>query len=100
MRTPVKTISSLTVQRKLDLLNEALYADTRDLSIHVELVAGTDFLWVFKYCYGALWDTVKIETTVHLYIVLDKLTAEARYDPHTLRWYEEAWFTLQNCYQQ
>lgn len=93
MKNPLRTLKSLTVQRKLDWLNHCLYSDTDDIEIHVELVAGTDCIWIYEIFHGVTFDTLRCNKTETLYYQLDRLTQEARY--HTQdRWYDRARYAI------
>lgn len=94
MNNPLRTIKSLTVQRKLDWLNHCLYCDTDDIDIHVELVAGNDCVWIYEIFHDIVYDTLRCKKTDVLYYHLDRLTNEARY--HTQdRWYDRARYSIE-----
>lgn len=94
MRKPLRTLKSLTVQRKLDWVNYFTYVDTNDTEIHVELVAGTDCIWIYHIYHGVTFDTIKCSNTQSLYYRLDRLSEEARY--HTQdRWYDRARYAIE-----
>lgn len=90
MRDPIKTKDSLTVQRKLDLLNENLYADTDDIDIHVELACTQDYIIVIQYFHGAVYEVRHAYTASILYSILDDLSYEARFHSHET-WYDRAY---------
>ena len=89
MRQPLKTLKSLTVQRKLDWLNDCIYSDTNDVDIHVELVASSDCIWIYQIYHNIIFDTLRCNNTQTLYYQLDRLSQEARYHSQD-RWYDLA----------
>ena len=90
MRNPEKTRDSLTVQRKLDLLNEHLYADTKDIDVHVELTCTDDCVIVLMFFHKAVYDVRHAHSASILYSILDDLAYEARFHSHET-WYDRAY---------
>lgn len=90
MRNPIKTKDSLTVQRKLDLLNEALYADTNDLDVHIELACTEDCMLVICFFHGAVYEVRHAYSASILYSTLDDFWYEARFHSHET-WYDRAY---------
>lgn len=89
MRQPLRTMKSLTVQRKLDWLNHCLYCDTNDIDIHVELFASHDHIAVYEIYHEIVYDVILCKTVEALYKILDRLALEARFHSHDT-WYDNA----------
>lgn len=90
MRNPAKTAVSLSVQRRVDAINEALYAQTNDASVQVVLGAGLDTMWIFYMVDGYAIDAKEVHKVNDLYAELDLIHYFARYYSEEHAWWEWA----------
>lgn len=90
MRNPTKTALSMSVQRRVDAINDALYAQTQDATVQVVLGAGLDTMWIFYMVDGYAIDAKEVHKVTDLYAELDIIYYFARYYSPDHAWWEWA----------
>lgn len=88
MVDPKKTVKTVSIQRTLDRLNEYLWDDTFDPTVHVELVPEAVTVMVILLANNTVVEYFNTNTYTELLAKLRELEMMARFPADDERWWE------------
>lgn len=93
MRDPAKSSKTVSVQFRVDKINQMLYNETGDLLTEIKLGIAEDRIYVICYSSGVEAIIYECLTVKHLYHILDSVLNDILFETdEKKKWWN--WFTM------